>query len=80
MQIICGREIKGFGCVIAYEFLVFLLGSYLGRGTRLRMVKLSFRALCLVELYLLITFFFQYLKAFLNILYYDVDNCVGMDC
>ena len=45
MHIVCGREIKGFGCVIAYEFLVFLLGSCLGRGTHLRMVKLGFSAL-----------------------------------
>ena len=58
MHIVCGREIKGFVCVIAYEFLVFLLGSYLGRGTHLRMVKLGFRALGLVELFFLITFFF----------------------
>ena len=69
MHIICGREIKGFGCVIAYEFLVFLLGSYLGRGTRLRMVKLSFRALGLVELYLLITFF---LSIFVSILKHSI--------
>ena len=69
MHIICGREIKGFGCVIAYEFLVFLLGSYLGRGTRLRMVKLSFRAIGLVELYLLITFF---LSIFVSILKHSI--------
>ena len=69
MHIICGREIKGFGCVIAYEFLVFLLGSYLGRGTRLRMVKLSFRALGFVELYLLITFF---LSIFVSILKHSI--------
>ena len=37
MHIVCGREMKGFGCVITYEFLIFLLGSRLGRGTCLRM-------------------------------------------
>ena len=45
IKFVCGREIKGFGCVITYEFLVFLLGSCLGRGTHLRMVKLGFKAL-----------------------------------
>ena len=45
MHIVCGREIKGFGCVKVYKFLVCLLGSRLGRGIRLRMVKLGFRVL-----------------------------------
>ena len=45
MHIVCGREIKGFGCVKVYKFLVRLLGSRLGRGIRLRMVKLGFRVL-----------------------------------
>ena len=37
MHIVCGREMKGFGCVIAYKFLIYLLGSRLSRGTSLRM-------------------------------------------
>ena len=37
MHIVCGREMKGFDCVIAYKFLIYLLGSRLSRGTSLRM-------------------------------------------
>ena len=65
MHIVYGREIKGFGCVKAYKFLVCLLGSRLGRGVRLRMVKLGFRALgfdwvIFVDYY----YFFLILEAF----------------
>ena len=37
MHIVYGREMKGFGCVIACKFLIYLLGSRLSRGTSLRM-------------------------------------------
>ena len=66
MHIIFGRKIKGFGCVKAYKFLVYLFGSSLGRGIYLRMVKLDFRALgfnwvIFVDYYF---FFFQIFEAF----------------
>ena len=64
MHIICGREIKGFGCVKAYKFLICLLGSYLGKGICLRMVKLGFRALGFGWFIFVDYFFFSILEAF----------------
>ena len=58
MHIVCGREIKGFGYVKAYKFLECLLGSCLGRGIHLRMVKLGFRALGFVWVIFVDYYFF----------------------
>ena len=62
MHIVYSRKIKGFGCVNAYKFLVCLLGSRLGRGIRLRMVKLGFRALGFDWVIFVGYFFFSILK------------------
>ena len=64
MHIVRGREINDFGCVKAYKFLVCLLGSCLGRGIHLRMVKLGFRALGFDWVIFVDYFFFPILGAF----------------